>query len=105
MGLTIKKEDTVLVITGKENGKQGRVIKVIPEKGRVLVEKINMIKKHMKPGGQYKQGGIIEKEAPIRISNVMLICTHCGRATRIGNKSLENGGKIRMCRKCKEVIE
>jgi large subunit ribosomal protein L24 len=105
MGLSIKKNDTVLVITGKEKGKRGRVISVYPAKERLLVEKINMIKKHMKPTRKYTQGGIIEKEAPIQISNVMLICPKCSKPTRIGNSSLQDGRKVRMCKKCREVMD
>jgi large subunit ribosomal protein L24 len=78
---------------------------VYPAKERLLVEKINMIKKHMKPTRKYTQGGIIEKEAPIQISNVMLICPKCSKPTRIGNSSLQDGRKVRMCKKCREVMD
>lgn len=104
MGLSIKKNDTVLVITGKEKGKRGRVLSVYPLKDQLLIEKINMIKKHMKPSRKYTQGGIIEKEAPLHISNVMLICPKCNKPTRIGNSLLQDGMKVRMCKKCREVI-
>ncbi len=103
MGLSIKKNDTVLVKTGDEKGKKGRVIAVSLGKGNLIVEKLNMIKRHMKPSKKYSQGGIIEKEAPIRISNVMLVCSKCGKPTRIGQKMLESGTKVRMCKKCGEV--
>jgi large subunit ribosomal protein L24 len=105
MGLQIKKNDTVLVITGKEKGKKGRVLAVYPSKGSLLIEKVNVIKKHMKPTRKYTQGGIIEKEAALNISNVMLRCPKCNKPTRIGNVSLHYGRKVRMCRKCKEVID
>ncbi len=104
MGLSIKKNDTVIVITGKEKGKRGRVISVNPSKHRVLIEGINIIKRHMKPSKKYSQGGIIEKEAPLHISNVMLLCPKCGKPTRISNTILADGKKMRTCTKCKEVI-
>jgi large subunit ribosomal protein L24 len=105
MGLGIRKEDTVVVITGREKGKKGRVLAVNPRKQRVLVERTNMIKKHMKPSKQYQQGGIIEKEAALHISNVMLVCPKCDSRTRLGALLLENGKKVRVCKKCKEVID
>lgn len=105
MGLAIKKEDTVLVITGKEKGKKGRVLSVAPSESQLVIEKINMIKRHMKPNRKYSQGGIIEKEAPIHISNVMLVCPKCSKPTRIANVMLEGNKKVRTCRKCKEVID
>lgn len=105
MGLGIKKNDTVLVITGKEKGKRGRVLSVSPSKSRLIIEKVNIIKKHMKPSRKYTQGGIIEKEAPLHISNVMLICPKCDKPTRIGNTLLGDGKKVRTCKKCGEVID
>lgn len=105
MGLRVKKEDTVLVIAGKEKGKKGRVLAVLPSKERVIVEKVNIIKRHVKPSRKYTQGGIIEKEAPIHISNVMLLCPKCNKPTRIGNRFLESGKKVRVCKKCQEVID
>ncbi len=105
MALGIKKEDTVVVLTGKEQGKRGRVIAIFPKQGRLLVERVNMIKKHMKPNQQYKQGGIIEMEASLESSNVMLVCPKCDTPTRVGNQMLEDGRKIRACKKCKEVMD
>ncbi len=105
MGLNLKKEDTILVLTGKEKGKKGRVLRIDREKNRVVAEQINIIKKHMKPNRQHTQGGIIDMEAPIHISNVMLICTRCSKPTRIGNVKLESGKKVRVCKKCKEVMD
>ncbi|MBF0566331.1 MAG: 50S ribosomal protein L24 [Nitrospirae bacterium] len=105
MGLSLKKEDTVVVITGKEKGKKGRIIRVVGKKDTVIVENTNVIKKHMKPNRKYAQGGIIEKEAPIALSKVMLICPRCSKATRIGNQVLGGGKKVRVCKKCKEVID
>lgn len=105
MSLGIRKEDTVNVMTGKYKGKRGRVLSVDKNKDHVLVEKINIIKKHMKPNKTYTQGGIIEKEAPVDISNVMLICPKCGKQTKIAVTMLEGGKKHRTCKKCKEVID
>ena len=105
MGLDIRKDDTIMVTTGDEKGKKGRVIDLSSEGNRLFIEGVNMIKKHMKPNKQYSQGGIIEKEAPVQRSNVMLVCPKCDKPTKIGNKMLENGKKIRECKKCGEVIE
>ncbi|MHC1726268.1 MAG: 50S ribosomal protein L24 [Syntrophobacteraceae bacterium] len=101
----IKKNDTVKVITGKDKGKSGKVLRVIPKKDRVIVEKINMVKRHMKPNQQTRQGGILEKEAPIQISNLMLICSKCTDPTRVGYKILDDDRKVRFCKKCQEVID
>lgn len=105
MSLGIQKQDTVYVITGREKGKKGRVLLVDKGKSRVLVEKVNVIKKHMKPSKKYAQGGIIEKEAPIALSNVLLFCPNCSKPTRIGVSLIESGKKHRVCKKCKEVID
>jgi large subunit ribosomal protein L24 len=105
MGLGIRKEDTVYVTAGKFRGRRGRVLKVESGKGKVLIEKINIIKKHMKPNKTYSQGGIIEKEGPIHLSNVMLVCPKCGKPTKIAMTVLESGVKHRTCKKCREVID
>jgi large subunit ribosomal protein L24 len=105
MGLQIKKNDSIVVISGKEKGKRGRVLSVSPSKDSLLAEKINVIKKHMKPSRKYAQGGIIEKEAPVHISNVMLICPKCNKPTRIGSLLLQSGKKVRVCKKCREVMD
>jgi len=105
MGLGIKKQDTVAVIAGKEKGKKGRVLSVVPSDNKVIVEKMNVIKKHMKPNKTYSQGGIIEKEDPLHLSNVMLLCPKCNKATRIASVILEGGKKVRSCKKCKEVLD
>ncbi len=105
MSLGIKKEDAVVIIAGKEKGKKGRVLSVNRDKHQVLVEKINIIKKHMKPNKKYSQGGIIEKEAPVHISNVLLFCPKCSKATKVAVTVLESGEKHRTCKKCKEVID
>lgn len=101
----IKKDDKVIVITGKEKGKIGGVLNVDFEKGRVVIEKVNIVKRHAKPSMQTGQGGIIEKEAPLDISNVMIVCNKCAEPTRIGNKRLEDGSKVRVCKKCSEPID
>ncbi len=101
----IKKNDLVMVTNGKEKGKSGRVLKVNPEKERVIIEKINFIKKHTRPQGQQKRGGILEKEAPLHISNVMLLCEKCNKSVRIGYRILEGGKKARFCRKCGEIFD
>jgi large subunit ribosomal protein L24 len=105
VGLRIKKGDTALVLTGKNRGKSGRILSVLPDKQKVVIEGLNIVKKHMKPSKKYTQGGIIEKEAPIHMSNVMLMCPKCNKPARIGNTILEGGKKVRTCRKCKEVID
>ncbi len=105
MGLGIKKNDTVMVISGDEKGKKGRVRSVLSKENRLLIESLNMIKRHMKPSKKYSQGGIIEKEAPVHRSNVMLVCPKCDKPTRIGLNILENGKKIRLCKQCGEVVE
>ncbi len=103
--MRIKKNDNVLVISGKNRGKRGKVHRVIPGDSRVLVEGVNIIKRHTKPRGVARQAGIIEQEAPIHISNVKLICTKCSKPTRVGYRVLETGVKVRVCRSCSEVID
>ncbi len=105
MGLDIKENDTVTVIVGDDKGKRGRVLAVHPKKGRYVVERLNMIKRHMKPSKKYTQGGIIEKEASIHRSSLMLVCPKCDKPTKIGHKFLESGSKVRVCRKCREVLD
>ncbi len=101
----IKLNDKVEVVCGKDRGRVGKVIKVLRDNDRVLVEKINMIKRHTKPNMANQQGGIIEKEAPIHVSNVMLICPKCAKSVRIGRKSLDDGSRVRICKKCGESVE
>lgn len=101
----IKKNDTVMVIAGKEKGKSGKVMRVIPKKDRAIVEKLNMVKRHMRPGPQSRQGGILEREGSIHISNLMLLCSKCTDPTRVGYKILEDNRKVRYCKKCNEVID
>lgn len=101
----IRKDDQVMVMKGKDKGKTGRISAVMPDRGAVLVEKLNMVKRHTKPSQKHRHGGIIEMEAPIRISNVMLICGKCKGPVRTGRKVLEDGKKVRTCRKCGEVLD
>lgn len=103
--LHVKKDDTVIVITGKDKGKKGRIIAAYPRQNRVLVESVNMVKKHAKPSQQNPQGGIIEQEAPIHVSNVMLVDPKSGKPTRIGYKVLDNGNKVRVAKRSGEVID
>lgn len=105
MGLSLKKNDLAIVLSGKEKGKKGRIITVMPSKERVIIENMNIIKKHMKPNRQNTQGGIISKEGSLHISNVMLVCPKCNKPTRISNAVIDNQKKLRMCKKCKEVID
>jgi large subunit ribosomal protein L24 len=101
----IRKDDKVIVVAGKDKGKIGTVLKVNAEKGRVLIEKVNMVKKHAKPSAKTAQGGIIEKENSVDISNVMMVCNRCTEATRVGMRSLEDDTKVRVCKKCNEPID
>ena len=101
----IKKNDKVMVRAGKERGKIGAVLKVDTEKDRVVVERINMVKRHTRAGGTSAQGGIIEKEASIHLSNVMLVSSKCAEPSRIGKRILEDGSKVRVCKKCGELLD
>jgi large subunit ribosomal protein L24 len=101
----LKKNDLVEVITGKEKGKTGKILKVVREKNQVLIEKVNMIKRHSRPSPTTGQGGIIEKEAPLNVAKVMLICPKCATATRFTLTKTGEGKKARQCRKCKELID
>lgn len=101
--LHVKKDDLVMIIAGKDKGKSGKVLRVLPEKERVLVENLNLIKRHTRPSQSNSEGGIIEKEAPIAISNVQLLCQGCNKPARTGIKVLEDGSKVRFCKKCNEI--
>ncbi len=101
----IKKDDFVKVISGKDRGKQGKVLRVFPQEGRLTVERVNMIKRHTRPTRQMQQGGIIEREGKLHISNVMLICSKCERGVRIGHRLLEDKKKVRICRRCGEILD
>ena len=102
----IRRNDTVVITTGKDSGKRGRVLKVLPLKNRLIVEGVNMIKRHTKanPGKQVK-GGIVSREASLHASNVQLICPECSKMTRIGRRVLADGRKVRICRKCEGVVD
>jgi len=93
------------VVAGREKGKIGTVLKVISRKDRAVVEKLNMVKRHTKPGGKSAQGGIIEKESPIHVANLMLVCGKCAEPARVGHKVLEDSSKVRFCKKCGEVMD
>jgi len=107
--LNIKKGDTVLIITGKDRGKEGTVSRSMPQVNKVIVEGLNIAKKHVRPRGQTSQGGVIEKAMPIHVSNVMLKCTECGQPTRVGHDRRPMGTdqkmrSVRICKKCSKVI-
>jgi large subunit ribosomal protein L24 len=101
----IKKDDKVKIITGKDRGKIGKVLKVDRKKDRILVENINVVKRHTRPNAQNRQGGIIESEAAVHSSNVMLLCNKCIKPVRIKMHRLDDGKKVRVCRKCNEQID
>jgi len=101
--MRLKKGDMVKVIAGRERGKSGKILKIVTDKNKVVVEKLNFVKRHQKPDAKGK-GGIVEKEAPIHASNVMLICSKCDGAVRVGHKLLEDGKKVRVCSKCQEIL-
>jgi large subunit ribosomal protein L24 len=103
--MKIRKNDNVLVVTGKDRGKKGKVRFAYPKKQRVIVEGVNFIKKHSKAQGAVRQAGIIDLEAPLHVSNVMLVCDKCNKPARIGFRTLEDGRKVRFCKACGEVIE
>jgi large subunit ribosomal protein L24 len=108
--LNIKKGDTVLITTGKDRGKQGTVSRALPQVNKVIVEGLNIAKKHIRPQGQTRQGGVIEKAMPLHVSNTMLICTECGKPTRVGHERRAVGADqkvrvVRVCKKCQKVIE
>jgi len=101
----VKKGDTVMVIAGKDAGKKGKIIRVFPSKQRVVVEGINIVKRHTKPDQQRNQGGIMEMPAPLHSSNVMPMCGSCNAPVRVGHKILDNGAKARVCKKCGEILD
>lgn len=101
----LKRDDIVQVIAGKEKGKKGKILSFMSEEGRVRIEKLNMFKRHMKSDGKTRQAGIVEREGPIHISNVLLVCDKCGKGVRIKRKKLEDGKRVRVCAKCGEVMD
>jgi large subunit ribosomal protein L24 len=102
--LKIRKNDTVMVIAGRDRGKTGKVLRVLPLRGRVIVERLNMVKRHTKPRGAASPGGIVEREAPLEISNVMVLCDRCNAPVRIGIKFAADGSKSRVCRRCGDAL-
>ena len=105
MKIRIKKDDKVKVLTGKDKGKIGKVLKVAKKTNRIVVENINMVKVHQRPSQENPQGGIVEKPMPMDVSNLMLMCNSCVKPTRIGIKQLEDGKRVRVCKKCNEQID
>lgn len=102
----IKKNDNVVVTTGRDRGKRGRVLRVIPEKRRVIVEGVNFIKRHTRPNPQKNiKGGIVQREASLSVANVQLVCPECSAPARVGRKLLDDGRRVRFCRKCKGVVD
>jgi large subunit ribosomal protein L24 len=101
----VRRGDTVGVIAGRERGKRGKVLRVLEQEGRVLVEKVNMMKKHQRPTQKLRQGGIIEREGPLALSNVLLVCARCNRPVRTRMQILGDGRKIRACKRCGEPID
>ena len=102
----IRKNDNVVVITGKDRGKRGRVLQLVPAKNRLIVEGVNIVKRHTRPNPrQNVKGGVVEREAPLHVSNVQIICPECGAPTRIGKRLLGDGRKVRICRKCDGVVD
>ena len=105
-GLFVKKEDKVMVLAGKDRGKTGRVLRVIPAKQRVLVEGIQFVKRHTRPNPSKNiKGGVVERESSIHVSNLKVVCSECGEPTRVGHAVLEDGKKVRVCKKCKGMLE
>jgi len=103
--MKIRKGDSVIIIAGKDRGKKGKVRRVLPKEGRLVVEGLNMVKRHSRTHAGARQAGIIELAAPLHASNVMLVCDKCSKPTRIGFRLLDTGQKVRFCRSCQEVID
>ena len=103
--MKIRRDDTVVITTGKDSGKKGKVRRVWPDKERVIVDGANMIKRHSRARRAARQAGIIELEAPIHVSNVMLVCSKCNKPTRVGFQFLADGKRVRVCKSCQEVID
>ena len=101
----VRRGDTVAIIAGKERGKRGKVLRVLVADGRVLIEHVNMIKKHQRPTQKLRQGGIIEREGPLALSNVLLVCGRCDKPVRTGIKVLADGRKLRVCKQCGEPVD
>lgn len=105
MALKLRKNDNVMIIAGKERGTTGKILRVLSEKDRAIIERLNLVKRHTKPRGPQQPGGILEKEASIHVSNLMLMCDRCNAPIRFGHKVLGDGKKVRICRRCGETID
>lgn len=103
--MQIRKNDSVMVIAGKERGKTGKVLRILPDREAVIIERLNLVKRHTKPRGPQQAGGIVEKEAAIHASNLMIMCDKCNAPVRIGRRRLADGQKIRICRRCQEALD
>ncbi len=103
--MNIRAEDTVLVVKGRDRGKQGKVVRAFPDSGLVQVEGVNVAKRHTKPSASMRQAGIIDKELPLRVENVVLVCPTCNEPCKIGRSVLADGTKARVCKRCSEIIE
>jgi large subunit ribosomal protein L24 len=103
--MRVRQNDTVEVISGRDAGKRGKVQQLLISQDRVLVEGLNMVKRHQKPTANMRQAGIIQQEAPLPLAKVMLVCPRCNKAARVGHRFLEDGRKVRACRKCSEMID
>ncbi len=102
----VRRNDNVVVLTGKDRGKRGRVLTVMPDKNRLIIEGVNFVKRHTKPNpGQNVKGGIVEREASVHASNVQIVCPECGSPARVGRRILDDGRKVRICRKCEGVVD
>ena len=104
MKLKVRRDDTVQVMTGRELGKRGKVREIRPEDGKVIVADVNIAKRHMKPGRQARQAGIIDVEQPLDISNVAVVCQKCDRPTRVAIRQLDSGQRVRVCKRCGEQL-
>ena len=103
--MQIRKNDSVMVISGRERGKTGKVLRVLPKKDAVVIERVNMVKRHSRPRGPQQPGGIVEKEASVHIANIMMMCDKCNAPVRVGRKPLADGKRIRICRRCGEALD
>ena len=101
----LRKDDTVVVIAGKERGKTGKILRILSESNRVIIERLNLVKRHTKPRGVQQQGGIVEKEASVDASNVQPLCGRCNKPARVGRRRLADGKSVRLCRRCNDVLE
>lgn len=105
MSLSLRKDDLVMVMTGRARGKTGKILKILTERERALVEKVNLVKRHSRPTKAAPQGGIVEKEASLHLSNLMFYCNKCSKPVRLSVKFLNDGKKVRVCSKCKEIVD